>query len=98
MLTKPEKELLEDLMDELYEDFETYQKTLKPGEQMNVTYELFLSIVKKLGLREPKQIATRQSSSFGKPQAKEQRKPGPMNMKPSMRTKPNGSPKRPPSK
>ncbi|WP_134686678.1 hypothetical protein [Brevibacillus migulae] len=97
MLTKPEKELLEDLMDELYEDFETYQKTLKPGEQMNVTYELFLSIVKKLGLREPRQQAPRQASS-GKPQAKEQRKPGPMNMKPSIRTKPNASTKRPPSK
>ncbi|NGQ96330.1 hypothetical protein G3578_14285 [Brevibacillus sp. SYP-B805] len=54
MLTKQEKELLEECLDELYEEYGTYRKSLKPGEPMNATYQLFLSIVKKLGLRQPK--------------------------------------------
>ncbi|MGD8191179.1 hypothetical protein ACQCN2_14465 [Brevibacillus ginsengisoli] len=53
-LTKQEKELLEECLDELYEDYGTYRKSLKPGEEMNVTYQMFASIVKKLGLRQPK--------------------------------------------
>jgi hypothetical protein len=54
LLTKQEKELLEECMDELYEDYGTYMKSLKKDEQMNATYQTFLSIVKKLGLRQPK--------------------------------------------
>jgi hypothetical protein len=54
MLTKQEKELLEECLDELYEEYAAYRKSLKPGERMNLTYQLFLSIVKKLGLRPPK--------------------------------------------
>jgi hypothetical protein len=54
MLTKQEKELIEECLEELYEEYGSYRKTLKPGEQMNATYQLFLSIVKKLGLRPPK--------------------------------------------
>lgn len=53
-LTKQEKELLEDCLDELYEDYSTYRDSLKKDEEMNVTYKLFTSIVKKLGLRQPK--------------------------------------------
>ncbi len=53
-LTRPEKELLEECLDELYEDFGTYRKSLKQGEEMNATYKTFLGIVKKLGLRQPK--------------------------------------------
>ncbi|MGO0061558.1 hypothetical protein ACTID9_16305 [Brevibacillus fluminis] len=53
MLTKPEKELLEECMDELYEDFNRYKKSLKPNEEMNATYKMFLSIVEKLKLRRP---------------------------------------------
>ncbi len=54
MLTKEEKELLEEGLDELYEDYERYVKSLKPGEELNATYRTFLSLVKKLGLRHPK--------------------------------------------
>lgn len=54
MLTKQEKELLEECMDELYEDYGRYVKSLKNGEQMNATYKTFVSIVQKLGLRKPK--------------------------------------------
>jgi hypothetical protein len=54
MLTRQEKELLEECMDELYEEYASYRKTLKKDEQMSQTYQLFLSIVKKLGLRPPK--------------------------------------------
>ncbi|MGE5704756.1 MAG: hypothetical protein ACM32O_19675 [Clostridia bacterium] len=53
MLTKPEKELIEEGLDELYEDYARYKKTLKPNEEMNETYKLFLSIVEKLKLRRP---------------------------------------------
>lgn len=52
-LSKQEKELLEECLDELYDDYGTYRKSLKPGEEMNVTYQMFLSIVQKLGLRKP---------------------------------------------
>ncbi len=54
MLTKQEKELLEECMDELYEEYASYRKSLKKDEQLNITYQLFLSIVKKLGLRPPR--------------------------------------------
>lgn len=54
MLTKQEKELLEECLDELYEDYASYRKSLQKNEQMSQTYQLFLSIVKKLGLRPPK--------------------------------------------
>lgn len=53
-LTKQEKELLEDCLDDLYEDYSTYRDSLKKDEEMNVTYKMFMSIVKKLGLRQPK--------------------------------------------
>ena len=53
-LTKQEKELLEECLDELYDDYGTYRKSLKSGEEMNVTFQLFQSIVQKLGLRQPK--------------------------------------------
>lgn len=53
MLTKEEKELLEECMDELYEDYSRYKKSLKPNEEMNATYKLFTSIVDKLKLRRP---------------------------------------------
>lgn len=53
-LTKQEKELLEDCLDELYEDYSTYRDSLKKDEEMNITYKMFISIVKKLGLRQPK--------------------------------------------
>ncbi|MFY0544305.1 hypothetical protein [Brevibacillus sp. H7] len=54
MLTKQEKELLEECMDELYDEYASYRKSLKKDEQLSATYQLFLSIVKKLGLRPPK--------------------------------------------
>ncbi|MGC5323896.1 hypothetical protein [Brevibacillus sp. SYSU BS000544] len=54
LLTKQEKELLEDCLDELYEDYVTYRDSLKKDEEMNITYKMFMSIVKKLGLRQPK--------------------------------------------
>ncbi|QOS99932.1 hypothetical protein JNUCC42_04030 [Brevibacterium sp. JNUCC-42] len=54
MLTKIEKELLEECMDDLYADFSDYKKSLKPGEEMNATYKTFVSITKKLGLSQPK--------------------------------------------
>ncbi|MBM7590480.1 hypothetical protein [Brevibacillus fulvus] len=54
MLTKQEKELLEECLDELYEEYGSYRKSLKKDEELNATYQLFLSIVKKLGLRQPK--------------------------------------------
>ncbi|GAA4701794.1 hypothetical protein GCM10023228_01850 [Brevibacillus fulvus] len=54
VLTKQEKELLEECLDELYEEYGSYRKSLKKDEELNATYQLFLSIVKKLGLRQPK--------------------------------------------
>lgn len=54
MLTKQEKELIEECMDELYDDYATYRKSLKKDETMSATYQLFLSIVQKLSLRQPK--------------------------------------------
>jgi len=54
MLTKQEKELIEEALDELYEDYGRYTKSLKKGEEMNATYKTFLSIVQKLGLTKPK--------------------------------------------
>ena len=55
MLTKQEKELLEECLDELYEDYGRYTKSLKKGDEMNATYKTFVSIVQKLGLRKPRQ-------------------------------------------
>ncbi len=54
MLTKQEKELIEECFDELYEDYGRYRNSLKKDEELNATYKLFLSIVAKLGLRQPK--------------------------------------------
>lgn len=95
MLTKQEKELLEECMDELYEDFATYQETLRLGEQMNVTYQLFLSIVQKLDLRKPKLSAAKPSSQ-AKPQAKTASKPA--HIKARQGRSPQAGGKRPPFK
>lgn len=54
MLTKQEKELIEECMDELYEDYGKYMKSLKKDDDMNATYKTFVSIIQKLGLRKPK--------------------------------------------
>lgn len=95
MLTKQEKELLEECMDELYEDFATYQKTLQPGEQMNLTYQLFLSIIKKLDLTQPK-LASPKPAAGARPGAADQKRPGQVKMKQG--PKPHSGPGRSPSK
>lgn len=75
MLTKQEKELLEECMDELYEEYEDYLKTLRPGEDITLTYQLFLSIIKKLGLRPAKQAGARQHSTKHTPAASKAKQP-----------------------
>gem|GEM_PF-6152353 len=78
MLTRQEKELLEECLDELYEEYELYQKVQKPGEQLNITFQLFLNIVKKLGLRPPQGVkgaGTSAGRSGGEPAANPASKP-----------------------
>ncbi|WP_139488788.1 hypothetical protein [Brevibacillus dissolubilis] len=54
VLSRQERELLEELLDDMYEDFADYKRMTKPGEEMNATYQTFVNITRKLGLRQPK--------------------------------------------